>query len=156
MDPEYRKAFEAQRPLIEIAAAFATGKPPENITDSPDDGDEGQRLHNGFKGRDWKAVPRETLEENSPAFFNPTGLHYYLPAYMSAALEMPNQSIRNRAVAVLGPGPSTGLDYFHSRTASFTAAQREAIRTFLVAVHAAFPYELDESFPALADPSLWK
>ena len=163
MSDPYREAVQQHRVQLDeirksIEATFPRGRPldPASITATPKDRDEGQRIYQDFKGRDWPSVPVELLDRNSPEFLTTKGLHYYLPAYLVAGLTFENDRIRNRAVAVPQPGLSGDTDLLRERMAVFSAAERSVVRRYLSVIKAAYGFEFDdEAWPQLRGESLW-
>jgi hypothetical protein len=70
-----------------IEAAFADAPQPaaNRIGDNPEDW-ESAELALAFQGRHWKDLSPEELRYHSSSFLSPEGFHYYVPAYLLAAL----------------------------------------------------------------------
>ena len=76
---------------------------------------------------DWSWIPPEKLNRcfSSPAFFDPAGMRFHLPAYLIAYLQ--GQYIHDAEIPLVILTP-----YNLARFALLSRVQREAIRSFLL------------------------
>lgn len=91
-------------------------------------GDRDELRH--FKGKKWQDVAIEALRWNdSLAYFNNEGFHYYLPAYMTLILKSPDkvgENVRHSVIRELGSPEVMGYQY-----KLFDNKQRQAVLEFL-------------------------
>jgi len=80
-----------------ISEAFGNKPPPrvEDIVELRGDIHERTEIRRIFGGKRWSELDHVTIEGNYDflSFFSPIGCHYYLPAYMCAALNAEKDSI---------------------------------------------------------------
>lgn len=113
--------------LIEDAWADVPYPGDENIftPDSYDDED----IVNYFQGTTWRGHDPVALRAHSSAFtfFTPAAFHYWLPAFMIAAIENPHE-----ADVILDQIPqSLSNQYARERWTLFTKTQRNAVVAYL-------------------------
>lgn len=105
---------------------------------------ESLELSASFRGKHWKEIPAETLRRHHDdlALFSPSGLQFYLPAYLLAAMR-DDWDILCFVLLHLQPPPKDRepdrWGSFLSRFARFTPAQKHAIRAFLEFVRDELP-----------------
>jgi hypothetical protein len=133
-------ADTAQDVKTKIASAFTAAPYPgdDNLVADPSEWDpECREIARAFAGKRWIEVTPEIIGAHSQALplFTPAGFRYYLPAYMMATIDAPDpEALRDFVVFNLAPPRRpTGrkADFFQARAGQFTAAEREAIRSFL-------------------------
>jgi hypothetical protein len=126
----------------EIEAAFALAVYPgdDHLVDLYHSGsfcEECAAVAQLFRGQDWHGLTKDTLVQNrdSLLLFRPAAYRFYLPAYLTAALQHWNDfdTFNNSIVASLTPpNPQDGLDeFFGNRVTEFTPEQKAAICEFL-------------------------
>jgi hypothetical protein len=97
-----------------------------------------RELGRDFDGKNWRDVTAELVFAHSQGLplFTPVAYRHYLPAYLMVSLERGEaaDTVRDFVVSNLTPPPRpTGwrADFFRMRATQFSAAEREAIRSFL-------------------------
>jgi hypothetical protein len=124
-----------------ILGAFAAAPYPgdANLVVDPTGWDpECREIASAFKAKSWNDVCREMVRKYSQALplFTPEAFRYYLPAYMIASIEPGSDAdaVRDFVLANLTPPRQpTGwpAEFFHARAAQFSAAERDANKSFL-------------------------
>ena len=100
-------------------------------------------------------IPGERLEAHfgDLALLGPAGLHYYLPAFLSYALEHPESNVLEFPVIHLTPSKGSlkaSPEYFDNRFGLFDSGQKAAIAAFFADVrnsqlYTAYEGELDRA-----------
>lgn len=137
--------FDRERVRSEIATAFSTAPYPGDegivskliISGQEVDDPEREGIEESFKGLHWKAVSHEALMRNrdSLSFFTPTGLRFFLPAYLMAALDGVGD-IRGFVVDFLRC-PEGSLQegvlraHFLKQVSALSPSQKSAVKLFL-------------------------
>jgi len=138
----------------QIERAWAdTPMPPEGgIAASSDKYDDRAELEQVLRGRQWRAVPLETLVElrmELPAL-TPEGLRYFLPAFLLASLEEGDAGEEIRFFLLSYFQVSVRNGTLSKRLAGFSSGEREALRVFFEYMAAA-PDQL-----VAPDPEDWR
>jgi hypothetical protein len=131
-----------QQLVQKIEDAFAVGVYPgdEHLVDLYHDGsfcEECAAVAGLFRSKDWRVMTKDALAQNRDSLMVllPAAYHYYLPAYLMAALKHWNDfdTFKSSVVSSLTPPePQEELDeFFASRVTGFTPEQKAAIRDFL-------------------------
>lgn len=107
-------------------------------------GTEEAEVEAAFRGRFWRDVPAEVIEHHyaSLSLFSPQAYHFYLPAYMLAALGVLRRppdhphvgyAIKDAVIWSLTPPKSqdSATEWFLGRVTGFSSEQKAAIRAFL-------------------------
>lgn len=132
MSSAKREAIKKQ-----IEDAFSdTPKPDDaSIGYNPDDW-ESAELALAFKGRHWQDITPAELQYHSSSFLSSEGFHYYLPAYLLAALD-DYGSLLQKTVFGLGPPNESSprakdvWAWQLERFERLSSAQKRAVRVFL-------------------------
>lgn len=123
---------------------------------------EAKEIENFLKGKHWEDVTLESLRSNPPmdpsaclSFMTREAFQYYLPAYLVITLDhkleadvIPEFTIRALSIPEI---PESNRVRYESRVATFTKAQRKAIRSVLEYVREMFE---ELSHAGLYAPSL--
>lgn len=124
---------ELERLKQQIEQAFADVPYPgdENIGADPYDW-ECAELNQHLRGKHWREIPRDLLQyhQHDLPSFSPAGLQYYLPAYLLAALDN-FVDVPDFTVYHVNPEVGDLHDYWAKRFEGMTAAQKNAIRSWL-------------------------
>ena len=141
---EYERKARVARESIR-GAFFGHVHPGHNCIIDGTANDDAADLLSAFDDRHWSELtPRELFENRAGIWsLSPYGYRFYLPAFMTAALESDGRGIagdiRDSVLASLAPlGDRTEEEQrFRHRVSLFTDAERRAVRDFLDAMRAA-------------------
>jgi hypothetical protein len=95
-----------------------------------------------FKGQDWHSLSPEFLDRHYDNIFLMTAaaFHYYLPAYLRAALRLPDSQVQQATLSALctSKKPKQKL-YFEERINTLTGAQLAVVKKFVELCHKTEP-----------------
>ena len=114
----------------QIEAAFACVPYPgdDNLTAQGDD----EGVSEYFRGTSWQghAIPMLRYHSNALSYFTAEAFHYYLPTFLLAELEDPNEADVIAENVVSNFSPSLGSLWLKHRIALFSKPQLAAIAAF--------------------------
>ncbi len=152
--------LENLKQQIETAFADAPRPADDRIGYDPDDWASAE-LASTFKGKHWKELTPAELQYNSSTFLSSEGFHYYLPAYLTAALDdygdlLPRMvyslNIRNSSSTRDQELDDRRLERFER----LSPAQKRAVRAFLEYARDETPgYFVGSKAPLLALSQYW-
>jgi hypothetical protein len=120
--------MDAPELIAAVEAAFAdVAMPADSISDHPDN-DEGTAEY--FRGKSWRGHTPERLRRYSIALlaFTPEAFRYYLPAFLIAALNAPEESPLDSIIfSVSPPKDKPKRPSFWRRWELFSGAQRRVV-----------------------------
>ena len=104
--------LRADRPLAdEIRAAFADVPPPTDADFDPVDPKDAptcEKVRRDWLARDWRSLDAAFLDTRTEwPFFRPRAMHYFMPAFLLAALEPGAHRAHVDAIMILGPAAHT-------------------------------------------------
>ena len=120
-----------------IQDAFAHSPPPKEAVaataPSHSGHEERAQLRLAFHGQPWQQVPAALAQEHHDTlgFFTDAGFHFYLPAWMTGALEDGTDLDFFTLRALTPPQDAAGKLGLDRRAALFTHEQRAAVSAFL-------------------------
>jgi hypothetical protein len=144
-------AEEDGRELAErVERAFADVRYPgdDRIVEEPASA-EALELMGKFRQRHWSLVPLPVIieERASLPFFTPEAFHFFVPAFLHAALIYPAETdtlTENLFHVLTPPERPEAMERFSARLARFTQPQREVLRRFVLSFADAEEYLPDE------------
>lgn len=96
--------------------------------------DDFEEVADTYKGVKWETVSLDFIESNYNGifYFSPEGFHYYLPAFLRAALIDTESMVYISTITVLTPRDEKGMqDYFLPRVRTLNPEQVTVIKDFL-------------------------
>jgi hypothetical protein len=149
----------------EIRRAFSGTPEPEpgNLTPRTEVRDrESEQVSRDFTGRHWDELDVAFLRSHpvSLLLLSPAAFHYFLPAYLIAAVSEPVESdlVTDAALMALTPPESGDADawaWFNDRVGLLSAWQRDAARHWLAYLAAERAAEFPDDKPARLLASYW-
>jgi hypothetical protein len=144
------KADAARRLRAEIAAAFSGHPYPgdNNLVDAGTLDPKTERLRNAFKNRRWQDVSIDMVRsfKDDLPLFTPAAFAYFLPAYLLACMEAPDEvdTAFDSVIFNLTPPLSDGgwqIRFFQARARLFSQEEANTLSMFL---DMAARHEIDE------------
>jgi hypothetical protein len=136
------KATESLKARIERAFAEVVRPANQEIADSQQTPD-GSHLSESIKDKDRDELSAEFMMIHGLSPFSAAGFQYFIPAYLIAALEPQNMTVRKETVWTLTPNKNDlgVLARFKERTSKLTDEQRAVIDEFVSTMKEMFPQE---------------
>lgn len=90
---------------------------------------EGEETEKAFKGHHWRNLPEKAVSKRMLIFLRPEARHFYMPAFLLAALRrLPRAPTMFDLYSLVPPDDATR---FKKEYDTYSSAQRAAIRLFL-------------------------
>ena len=147
----------------QVARAFQKTPKPGSDELTRSRGDEELEDTAQFRDLDWNSIEHDVIEKHYYAlfWFTEQAFHYYLPAFLLAAIETPRSTFVITLVLLLKPNKDKTKEVFRrERWSMLNATQVEALETWLARLHELAPAdgkgELEDALRVVRSRYWWQ